>query len=117
MSSKQPRKQRKRLYEAPLHERQDLVAAPLSKKLRDQYGKRRINVRKGDKVEVTRGDHAGTEGSVDNVDLDSGRIIVDGVAIEKTDGSQETYPVHPSNVRITSLDTSDPERTKKLEGE
>ena len=46
-----------------------------------------------------------------------GAIIVDGVAIEKTDGSQETYPVHPSNVRITSLDTSDPERTKKLEGE
>lgn len=116
MSSKQPRKQRKDIYDAPLHRRQDRVAAPLSPDLRERHDTRRVNVRTGDEVEVTRGDHAGESGTVDGVDLDRGKIIVDGVTTEKSDGSQESYPLHPSNVKITSLDTSDPERQKKLEG-
>lgn len=116
MSSKQPRKQRKDLYDAPLHKRQDRVAATLSTDLREDHGTRRVNVRAGDKVEVMRGDHAGETGTVDGVDLERGKIIVDGVVTEKSDGSQESYPLHPSNVKITSLDTSDPERQKKLEG-
>jgi len=113
--TKQPRKQRKKLYEAPLHERQDFVSATLSETLRERYGKRRVNVRTGDEVEVMRGDHAGESGAVEEVDLDSGRIVVEGVAIEKGDGSTVQQPIRPSNVRITSLDTSDPRREEKLE--
>ncbi|MBS1263136.1 MAG: 50S ribosomal protein L24 [Methanonatronarchaeales archaeon] len=113
--SRQPRKQRKNLYEAPLHERQDLVSATLSGKLRDRYGMRRVNVRSGDEVEVMRGDHEGESGRVEEVDLESGLIVVRGVTTEKGDGSTVEHPLHPSNVRVTRLDTSDPRREAKLE--
>lgn len=115
--SKKPSKQRKRRSEAPLHVRQDAVSAPLSWKLRDRYGKRRVNVRSGDEVEVMRGDHAGETGTVEAVDLDSMTIVVEDVTVERGDGSSESYPLQPSNVKITDLDTSDPRREEKLEAD
>ena len=39
-SSRQPRKQRKYVFNAPLHIRHKLVSANLSKELRKKYGKR-----------------------------------------------------------------------------
>ena len=65
MVTTQPRKQRKERYTAPLHKRQKYVHAPLSKALREELKKRNAQLRKGDTVKVMRGDHAGTEGAVE----------------------------------------------------
>jgi large subunit ribosomal protein L24 len=100
MSSKQPRKQRKNLYSAAMHRRQKLVGAALSDKLREEHKKRSLPVKKGDTVEVMRGDFRDHKGKVIKVDLKSGRISVEGVAVQKAGGSERFYPVHPSNVRI-----------------
>jgi len=106
-TSKQPKKQRKAYYNAPLHKRQKLVTAPLSKELREKYGIKRLPVRKGDKVRVTRGDFKGVEGEVVRVDLRSYRIHIDGVTIEKADKTPVFRPIHPSKVEIIDLKLDD----------
>ena len=67
--TRQPDKQRSRQRRAPLHEKQRQVRAHLSESLREEYGKRSVRVNEGDTVEVTRGDFAGEEADVVNVDL------------------------------------------------
>jgi len=105
--SKQPKKQRKAYFNAPLHKRQKLMTAPLSKELREKYGVKRLPVRKGDKVRVVRGDFRGTEGEVVRVDLRRYRIFVDGVVIEKADKTPVFRPIHPSKVEIIDLKLDD----------
>ncbi len=115
MVTKQPRKQRKALFNAPLHKRHKLLSAPLSKELRKEYKRRSFPVRKGDTVKIVRGDFKGVEGVVQKVLLKRGRIYVAGATIAKADGSERFYPIHPSNVIITKLDLKDEKRKKALE--
>ena len=68
-SSKQPRKQRKYVYNAPNHIKKKLVSTTLSKELRKNYGKRNVPIRKGDKIKVLRGQFKGKTGEVTKVDL------------------------------------------------
>lgn len=113
--SKHPRKQRKVLYTAPLHRRQKMMTAPLSDDLQDKYGISRMPVRTKDKVLILRGDFAYTEGEVSEVDLKRMRIFINGVTVEKTDGTERFYPVHPSNVVITDLNLKDDRRSRIIE--
>ncbi len=112
MTSIQPRKQRKARFSAPLHQRQKYMHSHLSEELRKQYSKRSAQVKVGDTVKVMRGDQAGVEGEVQNVDLKRCTIKVAGVSNFKADGSEVPRPIHPSNVMITKLDLEDPEREK-----
>jgi len=114
MVSKQPRKQRKALYQAPLHRRQKLVSAHLSRALRRRYKRRSVGLRKGDMVEILRGDFAGHKGRVEEVSLKRLRIYVSGASVKRTDGTERFYPIHPSNVVVTKLDTSDDRRMRKI---
>ena len=66
--SKQPRKQRKALYTAPLHKRHNSMSVHLSDDLKEEFNRRSFPVRKGDSVEIVRGDFRGTEGKVEGVD-------------------------------------------------
>jgi len=115
MVTKSPRKQRKMLYNMPKHRRHTLFSARLSNDLIDKYGVKTMPIRKGDKVQVQRGDYVGHEGEVLFVDRKAIKIGVEGAAIEKTDGTEKIYPIHPSNVMITKLDLSDEMRKKSLE--
>ena len=113
--SKQPRKQRRWLYKtSKLHERHRLLNATLSKDLRKKYGRRTIRVRKGDKVKIMRGEFAGNEGKVMEVDMKRAVIKVDGVTTNKVDGTEVAVPIHPSNVMIISLGEVDKVRKRKL---
>lgn len=113
--SKQPRKQRKLLHKAPLHMRHKLMGVALSKELREQYGKRSIPVKKGDTVQVMRGDFKDHEGKVEKVDLKNYRVLVDGVSVQKPDGNQVYHGVHPSKLKIVELDMEDDERNEIME--
>lgn len=112
MNSTQPRKQRKARFTAPLHLRQKYVHAPLSKDLRTEFKKRSVQVKKGDTVKVLRGDHAGTEGEVQDVDLKKTLIKVAGVSNFRADGTEIPRPIHPSNVMVTKLNIEDAKREK-----
>ncbi|ADP77662.1 LSU ribosomal protein L24P [Methanothermus fervidus DSM 2088] len=115
IKSKQPRKQRKFLREAPLHIRQKIMRSTLSKELRKKYKRRTVPIRRGDKVEVMRGDFKGHVGKVENVDLKRYRVYVEGVTIQKADGTSTYYPLHPSNLRIVELNLKDEKRVEMLE--
>jgi large subunit ribosomal protein L24 len=115
--TRQPRKQRKRTAQAPLHERHRQVRATLDDDLREEYGRRNVRVNAGDTVEVMRGDAAGESGEVLDVDLKAGTVAVEGVTIEKADGEEVPRPLDASNLRVTDLDLSDDRRQARLEGE
>jgi large subunit ribosomal protein L24 len=113
--SKKPRKQRKFLYKAPLHLRRHLMAAHLSRELRKRYRARSLPVRKGDEVEVMRGDFKGRKGKVLRVDLKRYRIYIEGVTRRRTSGTEALVPFHPSKLRITKLELGDRWRRQILE--
>jgi large subunit ribosomal protein L24 len=114
--SRQPHKQRKADRNAPLHERHTQVHATLSDDLREEYDQRSVRVNEGDTVEVLRGDDAGENGDVVNVDLKDATVHVEGVTLETADGEEVPRPVDASNLRVTDLDLSDDRRRERLEG-
>lgn len=112
----QARKQRRWLYKtSKLHEKHKLLHATLSDELREKYKKRSARVCKGDKVRVMRGDFAGHEGKVLEVDMKNCRITIEGVTTTKVNGTEVAVPVHPSNVMIISFGELDDIRKKALE--
>ena len=115
--TEQPHKQRKQQAEAPLHERHSEVRTTLSADLREEYGQRNVRVNEGDTVEVLRGDHAGTEEDVIDVDLRAGVVHVEDATQETADGEEVPRPLDASNLRVTSLDLSDDRRQARLESE
>jgi len=114
-SSKKPRKQIKYRTDAPLHIRQKLVHAHLSKDLRKKYGKRSIGLRKGDKVKIIAGKFKKHEGKVESIDLKKARIFVNGIEKSKRDGTKRMLALQPSNMMITELNMEDKLRQKILE--
>lgn len=114
ISSKQPRKQRKYRYNAPLHIRHKLISAHLSKKLREEYGRRSFPIRKGDKVRIMRGKYKGMQGTVIKVDLKKLKVYVDCAKRKKASGQEVNVPIDPSNLEIIELNLEDKERIKRL---
>jgi large subunit ribosomal protein L24 len=115
VKSHKPSKQRKYLYNAPLHHRGKIMSAPLSDELRAKYGIRSLPIRKGDRVKVVRGDYKGTEGEVISVDRKRYRIAIKGIVRRRADGTEVPVPIHPSKVVITKLYLKDEARKRLLE--
>jgi large subunit ribosomal protein L24 len=113
--SKQPRKQRKYRYNAPLHIKQKFMHAHLSKELRKKYAVRSIGLRKGDKVKIMRGQFKGKITSVEKVLIKKEKVYLAGIENIKRDGTKAPYPIHPSNLLITELNINDKKRIKILE--
>ena len=114
-SSKQPRKQRKYRYNAPLNIRGKFLGCHLSKDLREKHGTRSVRVRKGDKVKVLKGKFKGREEKVERVSLLLTKIYLAKIEQIKKDGSKTVIPFDPSNLMIVELDTSDKKRLKHFQ--
>ncbi len=114
-SSKQPRKQRKYRYNAPLHILNKFMSVHLSKDLRKKYGVRNVGIRKGDKVKIVRGQFKGKSGKVEKVILKKTKVFVEGVQLTSKTGNKSSYPIHPSNLILLELNLSDKKRKEKLE--
>ena len=112
---KNPKKQRKRMFNAPAHIRHKLMSAPLSHELTASKGAKTLPVRKGDTILIKRGDNKGFEGKISRVDLKAYRIYIEGLTREKVDGTNIFLPIHPSKVEIRSLNLDDKWRKKILE--
>jgi len=115
--TRQPSKQRTNDRRAPLHEKHTQVRATLADDLREEYDQRNVRVNAGDTVEVLRGDYAGEEGEVVEVDLGDAAIFVEDVTVEAADGEDVPRPLDASNVRVTELDLDDDRREARLESE
>ena len=113
-ASKQPRKQRKYRANAPLHVKKKFVSVSLSKELKNKYGRRNIQVRKGDTVKIMRGKFKGQKGKVTIVRLKTSKIAIENIQIKKIDGSKVNVFMQPSNLQITELYLDDKKRMEKL---
>ncbi|HYB83782.1 MAG TPA: 50S ribosomal protein L24 [archaeon] len=109
-----PSSQRKEIYEAEGQRLRKLLAAPLSDELRKEQGRRSYPVRKGDTVKIVRGDFAGVEGKVTDVDTHGRRLFVEGVTREMTSGTSTNVSVHTSKVMITKLNLDDKWRAESI---
>ena len=78
-------------------------------------GAKTLPVRKGDTVQIKRGDNKGFEGKVSRVDLKAYRIYLEGLTREKVDGTNIFIPIHPSKVQIRNLNLDDKWRKNILE--
>ncbi|MHA1229512.1 MAG: 50S ribosomal protein L24 [Candidatus Helarchaeota archaeon] len=114
MKTKSPRKNRKRMFLAPNHRRNKYFNAKLIDELVEEYGIRRLGIRKGDHVMVFRGEFEGSEGKVTRVDRKNYRIYVEGIQIEKIGGASFDYPIKPSDVIITKLNPKKDKYRKKI---
>lgn len=109
------KKQRKFVYNAPLHIRQKLVHAIMSEELRNKYGFRNLGVRKGDKVKIMRGQFRKQTGKVENVDLKKTEVYVEGAQTARKDGTKAYYALRPSSLMIIELNLDDKKRQKIIE--
>jgi len=114
-SSKQPRKQRKYRYNAPLHIRSKFVKAHLSPDLRKKYVYRSVRLKTGDKVKVMRGKYKGKEEKVIEVNLKNSKVYLDKIIVTRIDGNTAKIPFRASNLMITDLELSDKVRKEKIE--
>lgn len=113
--SRQPRKQRKSLYIAPLHKKRKAIAAHMADDLMLKYRRRTFPVIRGDTVKIMRGEFKGHVGKVRSIYTGKGQLEIEGVIITKVDGKKVPRPVHASNVLLTKLNLADPWRRQKLE--
>lgn len=114
LKSKKRGKQRKYLYNAPLHVRRRHLSAHLSPELRERYNRRSIRVRKGDTVKVMRGGLKGHVGKISDVLTRKMMVSVEKATLMKADGKSIPKLIHPSNLMIMKVDDSDPRRRAKL---
>lgn len=110
--SKQPRKQRKYLANAPLSIKRKLLSVNLSKELRKKVGKRNAVVRKGDTVKVMRGKFKLKTGKIMEVNVKKSKVIIEGITVKKQDGSKANIKMRPSNLQIIELNLDDKKRMK-----
>lgn len=114
-SSTQVRKQRKYRYNAPLHTKQKFVHVHLAPVLRNKYHVRNVQIRKGDKVRVLRGQFRKKEGRVERINLKREKVYVSGLEIVKKDGSKIIPGLAPHKIMILELELNDKKRKQKLE--
>ena len=105
----------RQIYRAVNNVRNKQIGAALSKQLRQKYQRRSIRIVKGDTVKILRGEYKGIDGKVTKISLEKNSIAVEGVQREKLKGGKIDLYIHSSNTVITSLNTEDNWRTKKLE--
>ncbi len=115
MKSIKSRKQRKELFNAPLHKRRKWISSHLEENLLLKYDKRAVPVIKGDTVRVMRGSFKGHEEKVVNVNIRKRRVEIEGLTLTKADNKKIAKPIHASNLMITKLNLTDKWRRSKLE--
>jgi len=114
VSSKSPGKQRKKLYNSPIHANKNRLKCRLDEFLQEEYGLRSVVVKTGDLVKIMRGQFRDTEGKVIRVSYTDVRVYLDSALVTKADGKETNIPIHPSNLMLVKLELDD-ERKQLIE--
>ncbi len=117
MKSIKSRKQRKELFNAPLHKRRKWISTHLEENLLLKYDKRSVPVIKGDTVRVMRGSFKGHEDKVAHINIRKRHVEIEGMTMTKADNKKIAKPIHASNLIITKLNLTDKWRRSKLESD
>ena len=102
VKSQKGTKQRKALYNYKNHQRSKLLSTRLADFLREEYSIRRLPLRVGDQVKITKGEFKDFEGSVLGITKNQ-KAKIKEAAFEKADGTQFNPGIHISNLVITKF--------------
>ena len=102
LKSKKPGKQRKALFNYKNHQRSKLLTCRLADFLHEEFGIRRIPLRVGDAVRITKGEFRDFEGEVLEITKNL-RVKVKECVFDKADGTQYHPTIHVSNLIITKF--------------
>lgn len=102
---------------------QGLVGGRGRRKSKKAVQRHKVHVRRGDRVKVIRGNHAGQEGTVLRVLTKENRVVVEGVNMRtrhqrptpnNPEGGLITFeaPIHASNVMLIDPTTGEPTRVR-----
>ncbi len=100
-----PDTERKKYVSAKIHQKKKNVHVHLSRDLRKAMKQKRraIGVRKGDKVRIMRGQHAGKEAKVARVSVCGRTVFLEGVTRKTARGKEVPVPFQPSNLLLVAL--------------
>lgn len=100
--------ERKKFYEAKLHERKNMMHVHVSKELGKKLNtkKRALLVNKGDAVKIMRGSHRGKAGKVAKVNYNKLKVYLEGVSRKNAKGTEILIAFQPSNLMLTELNMS-----------
>ena len=112
--SKQPRKQRKYVANAPNHIKTRFLRAHLEKTIKEKYKKRSARIRKGDEVLIMRGEFRKKKGKVKSFDIRKSFVYIEGIKRKKSNGQESDVGIKSSNLMITVMETKDKIREKIL---
>jgi large subunit ribosomal protein L24 len=112
--SRLPRKQRKAVFSAHNFARRRFLTVPLSRELRQRYGRRQLPVRKGDTVRVISGSYEGQEERVAKIDTRGRTLTLDNITVKKADQKLKALPVRPNHLLLTKLNLVDSWRRRIL---
>ena len=114
-SSIQPRKQRKYIYNLPLHLAKKRLRSILAKDLRKKHKIRNILLKQGDKVKIMRGDNKGKIGKVTKISYVRNFIHIENIEHIKKDGNKVPLKLKASNLMVLELNLDDKKRKLGLE--
>lgn len=101
--SRQPRKQRKAMYGAALHEKRKRLHAHLSRELRSSLGRRSVLAAKGDGVKVLKGRFKGASGKVTGVSVKNGFLSIEGLVVKKQSGKEVPASFRPNQFVVIEI--------------
>jgi large subunit ribosomal protein L24 len=98
--------ERRRYYNAKLHQKTKKMHVHLSKELRGKLKRKRraVLVREGDKVRVMRGPGKGTTAKVSRVSHLNMKVYLEGVTVRTAKGREIMKPLQPSNLLLIELE-------------
>ena len=102
VNSKQPRRQRKALFQYKNHQRSKLLSARVADFLREEYGIKNIPLRVGDSVKIVKGEFTDFEGEVIEITKNQ-RAKIKEATFDKADGTQFHPAIHISKLVITKF--------------
>jgi len=114
IASSKKKKQVKYRAKAPLHIKHKMLAVNLIEDLRKKYSRRNFPVRKNDKVKVMVGKFEGKEGKVEKVDMKKLKVSIEGLQVQKKDGTKVHVFFQPSNLQILELNLDDKKRIEAI---
>jgi large subunit ribosomal protein L24 len=91
----------------PKHLTERRLRSPLSRALREKYGRRNVRVIAGDTIKVIRGEYSGIEGKVEKANMKRGSLAIEGIQREKVRGGNVKVEINSTNVIVTDLDLDD----------
>lgn len=97
--------ERKKYHSAKIHKKKKHMDVHLSKELRQKMKirKRSIGIRKGDRVKIMRGQHAGKEGIVVRASVVDRLIFLEGFTRKNARGKELMLKFQPSNLMLVNL--------------